>query len=101
MPSVVTLQTAKAHLRVDFSDDDALITSYIDAAEAHASDYLNRALTPWDATGNPVPQSVVQAILLAVGDFYENREAASQEAAYNTNPAFQRLLNFHRLDMGI
>lgn len=101
MPVVVDLATAKAHLRVDHSDEDSLITGYIEAAEAHASEYMGRPLDPWNEDEDPAPATVKQAILLAVGDFYENREAANQEKAYEVNPAFRSLLNWHRLGMGI
>jgi len=40
----VTLTEAKAHLRVDFTDDDTLIESLIGAATAAAEEFTNRAL---------------------------------------------------------
>jgi len=40
----VTLAEAKAHLRVDFTDDDTLIESLIGAATAAAEEFTNRAL---------------------------------------------------------
>lgn len=39
----VTLEQAKAHLRVDTSDEDELITLYLDAAIASAADHAGRA----------------------------------------------------------
>jgi uncharacterized phiE125 gp8 family phage protein len=40
----VTLAEAKAHLRVDFTDDDTLIEALIGAARAAAEEFTNRAL---------------------------------------------------------
>jgi uncharacterized phiE125 gp8 family phage protein len=39
----VTLAQAKLHCRVDFTDDDALITAYITAARQYAEKYTGRA----------------------------------------------------------
>lgn len=46
LPTVepVTLQEAKDHLKVDFEDEDSLITGMIAAARDYAETYCNRAL---------------------------------------------------------
>lgn len=48
----VTLEEAKAHLRVDVADDDALITSLIGAATLEAEHLMQRAIMPqtWTLT---------------------------------------------------
>lgn len=97
---ILNLQTVKSHLRIDSNDEDSLLNVYIAAAESHAEEYLNRPLQPWNEENDPVPATIIQALLLAVGDFYENREAVS-ENPYNKNPAFASLLNWHRLELGI
>jgi len=40
----ITLEEARAHLRVTSSDDDALIVGYMLAARQHVEDYLGRSL---------------------------------------------------------
>jgi hypothetical protein len=46
----IALADAKQHLRVDVTDDDALITLLIDAARLHAENYCRRAFVTqqWD-----------------------------------------------------
>jgi uncharacterized phiE125 gp8 family phage protein len=48
----IELAEAKLHLRVDGTDEDALITAAIVAARQHAEDYTGRALLPqtWEQT---------------------------------------------------
>ena len=99
--SITTLSEAKAHLRVIGNEEDALIQGYIDAAEAHVSKWLNRPLSPWNDDGDPVPTNVKQAILLAVGDFYEVRESSILGENRVSNPAFEYLLHFERAELGI
>lgn len=41
---VVTLEKAKAHLRVDGSAEDTLISDYLQAAQQHAENYIGRAI---------------------------------------------------------
>lgn len=53
----ITLDEAKAHLRVSITDDDALITALIVAARERAEQETRRALITqtWDATGRYFP----------------------------------------------
>lgn len=114
--SYVTLEQAKAHLLVIHDSDDDLIMQNIDAAEAYAANYMNRPAIEdnphctWlrnqpvpvvsSEPQDPVPKSVVQAILLLVGDYYENR-TAQVTTALTPNAAAENLLWFHRIGMGI
>ena len=113
--SYVLLPAAKAHLLVFHDMDDTLIQQNIDAAEAHAATVMNRPriednprvswqhnLCPEDVVSEDVvPRSVVQAILLFVGDFYENRTQQVVGTIIATNPSAENLLWPYRLGMGI
>lgn len=90
---MVTLEQAKLHLRVDSSDEDVAIADLIDAATAAAADYLNQTTQELIAA---MPAPVKAAILLQVGDLYENRERQGSEAYYQ-NRAYERLLNPYRV----
>lgn len=94
----VTLTEAKAHLRVDFSDEDTAIELLIGAASSAVKNYLKSASvyeperdeddTPiYDSDGFPeidedsntprtVRLEVKQAVLILVGEWYKNRESA-------------------------
>lgn len=115
--SYVQLAEAKAHLLVIHDSDDVLIQQNIDAAEAYAANYMNRPgiyddpECTWkrnqppgvvsSESPDPVPRSVVQGILLLVGDYYENRTAGIVGTIHTMNPAAENLLWHHRIGMGI
>lgn len=101
--AVLTLEEIKAHLRLDGSAEDAQLTLLSEAAEDYASQYLNRSL-PWlDDLGAPVPvpTSIRAALLLVVGDLYENREGAFVGVSRVDNPTVERLLHFYRVGLGV
>jgi len=77
---MITLNDAKMHLRIDFSDEDTYIQLLIEAAYDFVRDTLQRPIkveemsaeegTLWD-----VPKTIDLAILLLVSHWYENRSA--------------------------
>jgi uncharacterized phage protein (predicted DNA packaging) len=78
----VTLSTAKAHLNVTTSDDDALLTAQIAAAQRfveHMLGFTFEAATDDPPEGDPwadgIPADIDQAVLLLAAHWYENREA--------------------------
>lgn len=87
----VTLDEAKAHLKVDASDDDALITSLIAAARARAEWHTGRAfvtqgwtlwLDAWPcAIGVPLPplQAVTSITAYALNDAATVLDAATYQ----------------------
>lgn len=93
MADPITLDEVKNYLRVTDDAEDALIASLLDAATIAAGDYLN--LTADELTA-AMPAPVKAAILLQVGDLYENRERQGTEAYYQ-NRTYERLLNPYRV----
>jgi uncharacterized phage protein (predicted DNA packaging) len=71
--SIVTLSLAKAHMNIDGTADDELISLYLDAAEAWLANYIGRALADLD----PLPADLKLAVLKLVAFYYEQREAIS------------------------
>lgn len=89
--TTVTLEEAKEHLHVDHDAEDSTITRAIAAAEAHIADYLG------DDLPEPMPATVRAAVLLLVGDLFENRERQTlASGSFRENPTFHLLLNPHR-----
>lgn len=65
-----------------------------------------RYITGYTGTGDspdtyPLPGPLRAAMLLIIGDLYENREAAIVGVSYTPNPALERLLSMWRLEVGI
>ena len=90
---MLTLAETKLHLRVDHSDEDALITALMDTATAACADYLNMEAADLVVA---VPAPVKSAALLLVGDLYSSREAVGERQFYK-NPTFENLLNPYRV----
>ena len=71
-PDLVTLDTAKVHLRITDSDHDPDITQKVSAASATIRDYLKSRNDPtW--TPDTVPPWIQAAVLLLLTEFYEHR----------------------------
>lgn len=72
---VVTLEEAKAYLKMDDSDDDALILALIQAATEICEDILRYPLSEF----TEIPETVKQAGLFAIGNFFEQRETLNMQ----------------------
>lgn len=109
---LIELEDIKRHLRLDLlpdSEADPELESMLDAAVDHASQLIGRSI-PWHAPeGNIVasepetifPSSVRAAILLIIGDLYENREGQVAGVTLDENPAVIRMLHFYRIGLGV
>lgn len=88
---MVDLDKAKEFLRVDHDDEDSLIQDMIDSAVAYTLEYLNCE----EKGGNEYPAPVISAVLLMLGDLYENRTAQTPIQLFN-NRSYERLLSPYR-----
>ncbi|QKC99184.1 head-tail connector protein [Mesorhizobium sp. NZP2298] len=80
--SLLDIDLVKKHLRLDFLDDDDTIAAYQAAAETIVTEYVDREVyaeggepSGDDGTAIEVTPAITAAVLLLVGDLYENREA--------------------------
>jgi hypothetical protein len=83
----LSLQQAKAHLRVDTGEDNDLILEKLRAAAEWVSAYTGAPIPiyppypdplpdPWPPEDDPVvPAPVIEAVLQITAHLYENREA--------------------------
>lgn len=94
----IPLELAKKHLNLDedYIEDDEYIVGLIGAAKGAVEMALNASLDRLAAeNGGEVPMAIIQAILLMVGNWYQNREiTGSKTAALPYN--FEYLINLYR-----
>ena len=72
----ITLEEAKAYLRVDTSDEDELITRLIQSAEAQVQDIASFSDDEWQTMEEKILIRMRTAVLYAVGYLFEHREEA-------------------------
>lgn len=89
---IVTLEEAKAYLRVDFNDDDNLINSLINTAD----EYLKAAISE---TYDSKSERAKMLALIVVGDLYDNREM-SEKVSGNVRRLVQNFALQLRLESG-
>lgn len=112
---LIDIATARLHLRVDGTQDDALITLWLGAAEQAAAEQLNRNVYPdaatlatavLDGTAGSDPMVVNDmiraAVLLTLGHLYANRESVNIGSPATALPrGVDDLLQPFRVRMGI
>lgn len=100
---LIPLREIKQQLRIEHMRDRALdnfLEQKYHMAIDYAQKYMNRAIPFEDE--EEINPSVREAVLLLIAGAYENRESEQHGTAhYSTNPAVERLLHFHRIDLGV
>lgn len=84
MASGVDLTQIKAHLRVDHDDEDAVIVSYLSAAQARVVRYLRRDLDAEFPAGWPFEAD--QAVRMLTCHWYEHRAPTTEGGAGSGMP---------------
>ena len=87
---ILTVEEAKAHLRIRHEEEDAYLASLLLQAQAVAEDYCR---VTFDETA---PQAVRLAVLLMVSHYYENRDNPDKQVFVTMRMAFENLLYPHR-----
>lgn len=94
----IPLELAKKHLNLDedYTEDDEYILGLLAAAKGAVEKALNASLDRLaEENGGEVPMAIIQAILLMVGNLYQNREITGSKVAalpYN----FEYLINLYK-----
>ena len=105
---LLDLATVKLHLRVDGTDEDALIGVYALAAEESAMQFLGRTIYATelaqglDTAGIVINAAITAAMLLIAGHLYANREDVVSGVSVAQLPSgAQHLLQPYRVGMGV
>ncbi|TAU48177.1 phage gp6-like head-tail connector protein [Rhizobium ruizarguesonis] len=80
--TAVSLDLAKAHMKVDGTAEDELISLYLEAAETWCGNYIGKLIADLD----PVPADVKIAILKLVSFYYEVRSLATYGLSVDMAP---------------
>ena len=91
---MLQLSEVKLHLRIDHGEEDHMLLDLIDTAADAIAHHLN--MTPPLAMPPSLPGPVRSAMLLLVGDLYENR-AMQTDKPLHLNPTYERLLAPYRV----
>ncbi|MCG5277795.1 head-tail connector protein [Providencia rettgeri] len=105
---MLSLELVKAHCNIDadFTDDDKLLTIYTGSAVKYVEHYTRRVLYESESSegyqDDPEPlllsDDVKNAMLLLIGQWYENRENAISGQSFSTQPfAVSALLQPYRI----
>ena len=104
--TIITLEVAKLHLKVDTTDDDTMIEIYLGAAERAAMDYCNRTIYGAEGVGSDLDGVVINdaikaAILLNLGHLCVNREGVDTVQKQELPLGIQSLLQPYRIGIGM
>ena len=102
---LISLREIKYHLRLPLEADSDL-DPYLDGLYGAALDYCRQYLSreiPWSTeTESAVfPDAVRSAMLLIIGDLYENRERVVVGTITATIPTADAMLHFYRDGLGV
>ena len=93
----ISLDTAKKHLNIEsgFTEDDNYITGLISMAEQAVRVHVNEDFDNLATSGGTIPAPLSQAMLLMIGNMYQNREPLglkNAELPYN----YRYLIDLYR-----
>ena len=87
---ILTLEEVKAHLRVQYDEEDSYIESLVGQVQATAEEYCRVSFD------TDTPEPVRLAVLLMVSHYYENRDNPDKQVYLTMRMAFENLLYPHR-----
>lgn len=109
--SHIKLEEAKSFLNVYYTEKDAEIQLFIDAAEKDGLEFMNRCdyaglidedSPPADSPGAAALfPNVKVALLMQVNDYWQNREPTVTGTTVAFNPTAQNILYRYRLALGV
>lgn len=94
----ISLADIKKHLNLDeyYTADDAYITSLESVAKELVEKHIDRKLTDIETEEGAIPKPLLQAMLLIIGNFYDNRESVSYSSAVEVPHTLTYILDMYR-----
>lgn len=92
----IDMLKAQCRIEADNHDEDALLTTYLQAAAEVVLQYLGRSLRSLYDEYGEVPAALQTAQLLLAADLYANREAGRVSSISAVNVGVGHLINAYR-----
>lgn len=95
---MLNLKRAKDHLNIEneFTDDDEYIQSLINVSYDVVNKHINNSIEDVVNENGDIPTPLEHAMLLMIGNLYQNREIASFANATRLPYNYEYLLNFYK-----
>jgi uncharacterized phage protein (predicted DNA packaging) len=95
---IIDLATIKAHLNLDteYTTDDTYLEHLEGVAEGIVQKHIDRTFEDIVAEEGEIPQPLLHAILLIVGNLYDNRESVAYSQATEVPNSLSYILSMFR-----
>lgn len=95
---MITLELAKQHLNLeaDYVEDDTYIQTLIEVAEQAVEVHVNEKLEDIAQREGAIPKPLLQAMLLMIGNLYQNRETVSPMKVAALPYNYEYLINLYK-----
>lgn len=95
---IIDLETLKKHLNIDsdYTDDDNYITYLESVAEELVEKHIDRTFEDIIAEEGAFPQPLLHAMLLIVGNLYDNRESVAYNQVIEVPNTLSYILSLYR-----
>lgn len=95
---LIDLTKIKKHLNIDaaFTDDDSYIESLYLVAEELVQKHIDQKFEDIKAIEGKIPEPLIHAILLLIGDLYDNRESVAYTSISELPFSLRCILQMYR-----
>ena len=95
---LIDLDKIKKHLNIDedFTEDDEYIESLALVAEELVQKHIDKSFEEIAAESGGIPKPLLHAILLFIGNLYDNRESVAYSSAIEVPTSLTYILNMYR-----
>jgi len=95
---LIDLQTIKSHLNIDseYTEDDNYLEYLEGVAKEIIEKHIDRTFDDIIAEEVEIPQPLLHAMLIMIGNMYANRESISYSPVYSVPNSLQYILSLYR-----